>query len=1622
MKKVLSVRTVTVALLSIFIAFCVAWGGISLFSPVFGSAEGTESETTAPTVAEIVEGYKDKLIDDNIVDGEITPIVLSGTREEIAAKWTEWWDKAKSTAKYIYLQLGQDWLADPVNGFGSGNGFATGGTVGTGAIDVSGGVKIILDLNGFILSRNLSSSDGINGVVINIASNISDLVIVDSNPAKKHEGMRTVEDPDNSDGTIEVPIYSYLKKEYDENGDAQNSYVEVTGGLITGGYADASSQYGTSQGAAVKMYNGHLHLYGGTIYGNYCRQNGGGVQINGSAFPTEADNVVDWEYHVIVDGGNIIGNTALNNGGAISAVNTTSIAIRNGNIFGNGADVAGGAVYSNSRLKISGGFISYNFTAYRSGRGQGGGVYLFSNGYLDMSGGEISHNTSFQAGGVYVSPNTEINVARFVMSGGRITYNHSSSEGGGIMASSHLRLEGGTISFNIGQSWGGDQGSGIRFMSNSGGNPYRLELAGPVELTQNGGTPYRVGRNLTGSCTVIVDGDLMRGTGVDLMTANICISDSYCPIAGYLNNDANRDENSQPIAPGTYFTFTYEADFNPDDVILNEKNEVIYSARFTTHYMGSSDGKTYNTEITDLEGAYGTTVIYGDQGEYGFQVRVLFANSSGGSSARDFDRYAYDENKLTADPEDLGEPIETYIDIIKDAGIYISDISYWDYNQDDYIHITVRVIVRPKTIEGVEHFSPAENVTIEYENAAKVFTGIAQTPKVTSVAIKEGEDQRWIETLLQKPGVLEEDDDTKYAYTVEYENNIHVAGDSYVVVKGIGNYGGTVKLPFDITQPSGHTYTENGDADCATEWQVYNGAAWTAASGPSAFTYDDTSKKYNVRALVKSKFDDGTVYSSYVYAAGSTEADRKLATGDTVLTDPGLKLVFKKGESAVEDIFDAGTYKISVECVDTEKGLSGDFALPTGTIGSDIVMAPFSITKEQLTEAAIENDISLLAVVNGDEYLPFITEVEYIADGIAADGHILFGYVLYNGKEFAVALNPDFKINIEMLGRGFINYVTGVSYKHTVSGVETTTLRGEINKIVTVVTEITFTLNDNFVVTDGGASGNTGTIEKTWSIVTKHNSLAFGEAESSFAYGENGAAALPVQGIEGNAMIITFAKAANDSQYTNVASVYYEDGKLYESVAGGKGEAISGTLREYFDGTLFKGGIGKYRVTATALDYVSNVEGENGAIYYAAPATAEFTVTARSISDEAVSTAVSTDGLVYTGAAVEADVEITFNGVTLEKGVDYTLVYDNNVHAGDSAKVSIKGIGNYAGDIERMYAIAKATDNEWTVSLNIASWVTGKFNRNISVVTGRTKYGTDTLSFSIEPSQETAGKLTQDVLDALESIEVQNGKVTAATESVLRKLPVGEYTLKAAMVESADYNAISGEYAFNVLSEQYIEPSLNVISSGATQNQVYTGNLLSMNIRNFDAAAMSVEYSGGLYFDVNGGTVYATNAGTYTVKLSLISDECTWMDGTTDDITLTWTIAPRVVKAPDPDDNKFIVNGSIQSYMPQGFDPTLMRIENNERSDAGKTYVTVYLKDNKNYVWDDGTNGARVFSWEIETADWIFITIACVLAGAVLITVLFALGQFFKHRARMKDLAEAEKANGAYGDDKGGNA
>ena len=63
----------------------------------------------------------------------------------------------------------------------------------------------------------------------------------------------------------------------------------------------------------------------------------------------------------------------------------------------------------------------------------------------------------------------------------------------------------------------------------------------------------------------------------------------------------------------------------------------------------------------------------------------------------------------------------------------------------------------------------------------------------------------------------------------------------------------------------------------------------------------------------------------------------------------------------------------------------------------------------------------------------------------------------------------------------------------------------------------------------------------------------------------------------------------------------------------------------------------------------------------------------------------------YTGKALTPDVTVTAGEDTLVKGTDYTVTYANNINAG-TAKVTVKGEGNYFGEKTATFKINKASN------------------------------------------------------------------------------------------------------------------------------------------------------------------------------------------------------------------------------------------------------------------------------------------------------------------------------------------
>ena len=168
--------------------------------------------------------------------------------------------------------------------------------------------------------------------------------------------------------------------------------------------------------------------------------------------------------------------------------------------------------------------------------------------------------------------------------------------------------------------------------------------------------------------------------------------------------------------------------------------------------------------------------------------------------------------------------------------------------------------------------------------------------------------------------------------------------------------------------------------------------------------------------------------------------------------------------------------------------------------------------------------------------------------------------------------------------------------------------------------------------------------------------------------------------------------------------------------------------------------------------------------------TAEIPALSR-ISISKASVTLSTSTYAYDGKAKKPGVTVKLNGKTLKNGTDYTASYSNNTKVG-TAKVTIKGKGNYTGSVSKTYSIKnnfkKATvsgiSNKSYTGKNITQSITVKYNgktlkkgtdytvsysNNKSIgtatvkIAGKGSYtGTITKTFKINPAKQEIQKLT----------------------------------------------------------------------------------------------------------------------------------------------------------------------------------------------------------------------------------------------------------------------------------------
>ena len=305
--------------------------------------------------------------------------------------------------------------------------------------------------------------------------------------------------------------------------------IHVNSGTLTMN-ADTiiSKNIASQDGGGVYFSSGTLTINGGTFSRNIANQNGGGVYVTGSTFVMSGgeitENVADQ------DGGGIyiIGSTFTMTDGKIGDENIANIAPHGGGVYVNDNStftMSGGEIKSNKAINGNapypgqgGGVYVYSATFEISGTAKisgndaaqsGGGIYVYTDSAnvtatLTMSGGEISGNTTTNNGGGVYNQNSN-----FIMSGGEICENTSLNKGGGVFlegtvtSKSTFTMGGGTISENTAKN--NDSNS-----PNGDGGGVSINSYG--EFTLNNGT-ISGNKAVYGAGVHVNDGTFTMGNG-----------------------------------------------------------------------------------------------------------------------------------------------------------------------------------------------------------------------------------------------------------------------------------------------------------------------------------------------------------------------------------------------------------------------------------------------------------------------------------------------------------------------------------------------------------------------------------------------------------------------------------------------------------------------------------------------------------------------------------------------------------------------------------------------------------------------------------------------------------------------------------------------------------------------------------------------------------------------------------------------------------------------------------------------------------------------------------------------------------------------------------------------------
>ncbi len=172
--------------------------------------------------------------------------------------------------------------------------------------------------------------------------------------------------------------------------------------------------------------------------------------------------------------------------------------------------------------------------------------------------------------------------------------------------------------------------------------------------------------------------------------------------------------------------------------------------------------------------------------------------------------------------------------------------------------------------------------------------------------------------------------------------------------------------------------------------------------------------------------------------------------------------------------------------------------------------------------------------------------------------------------------------------------------------------------------------------------------------------------------------------------------------------------------------------------------------------------------------------------------AVTVPNVLFTGAALRPEPQVSLNGQKLTKGVHFKAKYSNNINAGSNALIKITGIGKYCGEVTKRFTILKRANTlsvkGKTVKLKAKSLKKKKKTLSITKAIKFNNKGQGTRRYRLVSVKKSKFK-------KYFKINSKTGKIT-----VKKKLKKGTYKVKVKVTAAGtnNYKALTKAVTFKV--------------------------------------------------------------------------------------------------------------------------------------------------------------------------------------------------------------------------------